>query len=864
MAWRYTVSVPQWIQGKDGSSDSVVLFRVNVLLQPPGASTVAADSPFFVMRRYNQFRLLYEQLRTSHPGIMKERRMAPPPKHAMHVGGEKAMLERRKVLLERWLWRLVGNPVISRSQELKAFLEFERALNRAINIQHNHLDDEEDVDFGETYNFPYPAAAAFPYPASSIAQSEVGDWDDSLSEISSYSNTSAEIPAWAPASDELSDHVAARDHAGISASAPASDELSDRVAARNGEAGTSMQLEVQPLQVTPAAATATAAATSGRLLHSDLGLHGSAPSNGREAKLMLEVKQAEAVEQELVASYSALAPPATPCAPTLIPTTTLEQELAASTLRFSLELEVPGAECATLRSSLASALAQSGATIDSAVDKDLKIDRLECELAESQAALAAASELMTAERERVKGDQITLAREVQKLRLELADSKQRNHDLGVELAEMVRLKQQMRGELDEVRQQPGDQKANSSTNSNTNSNTNRAATAQRAGDVNPLPRPSPNTFGGEFSNVDAPQGPLPGTLDRKQSMGPAQAIAVEKADTPYAPEADDELSAAYQSLMYQYQQLLQHHDALQQSSTQLQLRVHGLELSPASASELTSEQKADHSLVYQYQQLVQHHDALQQSNTQSQLRVHDLELSTASATERTSEQKANAAVVQQLEERVHEMEALAFSSADALRDSEKQRSELQQRLQELELVTSSTSHALGEAESTSTQLQMRWQEMEEAVVTSSKALRETEKGRLRLAEEHDTLRRQCDQLQARLQEVDGDAATNAHGRAGAEAEQQRVAAANEQLKQRCSQLQQKVNQLQAAAALSGDGVGTRQATASPAPKGSQALSLGAQVLGCTPLSIQSQFAGSQALRMGGHLWDGSSSKRKQH
>ena len=39
------------------------LYRVNVILQPPDASEAQlAKTPFFVLRRYNQFRQLYEQV----------------------------------------------------------------------------------------------------------------------------------------------------------------------------------------------------------------------------------------------------------------------------------------------------------------------------------------------------------------------------------------------------------------------------------------------------------------------------------------------------------------------------------------------------------------------------------------------------------------------------------------------------------------------------------------------------------------------------------------------------------------------------------------------------------------------------------
>ena len=41
------------------------LYRVNVILQAPDATDAqVAKTPFFVLRRYNQFRQLYEQVRS--------------------------------------------------------------------------------------------------------------------------------------------------------------------------------------------------------------------------------------------------------------------------------------------------------------------------------------------------------------------------------------------------------------------------------------------------------------------------------------------------------------------------------------------------------------------------------------------------------------------------------------------------------------------------------------------------------------------------------------------------------------------------------------------------------------------------------
>ena len=96
------------------------LYRINVLLSHgPGdapAVPLVARSPFFVLRRYSQFRELYEQLKTSFPEVMRERGHAPPPKHSLHIGGQKEMLDRRREELEKWMWRLISKPELARSQ----------------------------------------------------------------------------------------------------------------------------------------------------------------------------------------------------------------------------------------------------------------------------------------------------------------------------------------------------------------------------------------------------------------------------------------------------------------------------------------------------------------------------------------------------------------------------------------------------------------------------------------------------------------------------------------------------------------------------------------------------------------------------
>ncbi|EFJ41830.1 hypothetical protein VOLCADRAFT_98084 [Volvox carteri f. nagariensis] len=65
---------------------------------------------------------------------MSGRGMAPPPKHPLVLGlgaDKRDSLERRRVELERWLWRLVGTQDVARGPQLKSFLELDKAILRA-------------------------------------------------------------------------------------------------------------------------------------------------------------------------------------------------------------------------------------------------------------------------------------------------------------------------------------------------------------------------------------------------------------------------------------------------------------------------------------------------------------------------------------------------------------------------------------------------------------------------------------------------------------------------------------------------------------------------------------------------------------
>lgn len=71
------------------------------------------------------------QLKNQFPELMKERNMQPPPKNAFQLGNQKELLDKRREELEKWMWRLISKPEVARSTVLKAFLDFEKALQRA-------------------------------------------------------------------------------------------------------------------------------------------------------------------------------------------------------------------------------------------------------------------------------------------------------------------------------------------------------------------------------------------------------------------------------------------------------------------------------------------------------------------------------------------------------------------------------------------------------------------------------------------------------------------------------------------------------------------------------------------------------------
>lgn len=71
------------------------------------------------------------QLKAQYPERMQSKAMTPPAKHPLMLGDKRDLLERRREELEQWVWRLIATPEIARSNQLKAFLEYGKALQRA-------------------------------------------------------------------------------------------------------------------------------------------------------------------------------------------------------------------------------------------------------------------------------------------------------------------------------------------------------------------------------------------------------------------------------------------------------------------------------------------------------------------------------------------------------------------------------------------------------------------------------------------------------------------------------------------------------------------------------------------------------------
>ncbi len=74
------------------------------------------------------------QLRAQFPETMKAHNMRPPPRYALSTGlgaASREICDRRRDELERWMWHLIAQPEVARSIPLRAFLDFEKALQRA-------------------------------------------------------------------------------------------------------------------------------------------------------------------------------------------------------------------------------------------------------------------------------------------------------------------------------------------------------------------------------------------------------------------------------------------------------------------------------------------------------------------------------------------------------------------------------------------------------------------------------------------------------------------------------------------------------------------------------------------------------------
>eukprot|EP00775_Hariotina_reticulata_P003235 gene3235-3512_t len=160
-SWRYTVNIPLWILGKDTEGESVALYRVNVILQPPDSTELTSRPPYFVLRRYSQFRQLHSELKAAYPDEFRDARdLAPPPKHTLAaLGGaaqHKDLLDRRRAELERWMWALISHPALARSQLLRAFLDFDKALARGSG-------SAPQLAAGSGYSSPLPPSS--PYTA---------------------------------------------------------------------------------------------------------------------------------------------------------------------------------------------------------------------------------------------------------------------------------------------------------------------------------------------------------------------------------------------------------------------------------------------------------------------------------------------------------------------------------------------------------------------------------------------------------------------------------------------------------------------------------------------------------------------------
>jgi len=128
--WQFTVVIPSWTTHII-SEENVVLYRVEVRVQPPGSEHTKSRS---VLRRFSDFRRLNAALRAKMPARMKGKEV-PSKKAFMRVNSNVDLIEKRRRQLEEWLWALLGDSEISSSRELANFLELQAAAGHPLRAQ---------------------------------------------------------------------------------------------------------------------------------------------------------------------------------------------------------------------------------------------------------------------------------------------------------------------------------------------------------------------------------------------------------------------------------------------------------------------------------------------------------------------------------------------------------------------------------------------------------------------------------------------------------------------------------------------------------------------------------------------------------
>lgn len=123
------------IAGNHLGENGVIYYNLEVgIQQKDNASAAAFTKTRNVQRRFSDFRRLYAMLCELYPDHMEDKE--PPPKNLLaRVNATRELIDERRDLLEKWLWKVISDEKIAKSAPLSAFLQLDQAARSAVRRQ---------------------------------------------------------------------------------------------------------------------------------------------------------------------------------------------------------------------------------------------------------------------------------------------------------------------------------------------------------------------------------------------------------------------------------------------------------------------------------------------------------------------------------------------------------------------------------------------------------------------------------------------------------------------------------------------------------------------------------------------------------